>query len=61
MTESNREAFVRLYASHALRTSVEPHFAAFADGFVRVCGGPALGLFSAPSSSFSCAASPNWT
>jgi len=46
VTESNREAFVRLYASHALRTSVEPHFAAFADGFVRVCGGPALGLFS---------------
>ncbi len=45
VTNNNRGAFVEAYAGWLLGGSVKDQFAAFASGFHRVCGGPALSLF----------------
>jgi hypothetical protein len=45
VTSHNRGQFVDLYAAWLLSGSVADQFAAFASGFHRVCGGPALSLF----------------
>jgi hypothetical protein len=45
VTTSNRVQFVELYCNWLLNASVADQFAAFASGFHRVCGGPALSLF----------------
>jgi hypothetical protein len=45
VTSQNRGQFVDLYAGWLLSGSVAEQFAAFASGFHRVCGGPALSLF----------------
>jgi hypothetical protein len=45
VTAHNRGQFVDLYAAWLLSGSVAEQFAAFASGFHRVCGGPALSLF----------------
>lgn len=45
VTGSNRAQFVALYTAWLLTGSVADQFAAFASGFHRVCGGPALSLF----------------
>ena len=47
VTASNREEFVRRFAAHTLVGAVAAPLDAFARGFRRVCGGPALGLFTA--------------
>ena len=47
VTASNREEFVRRFAVHALVGAVAAPLDAFVRGFRRVCGGPALGLFTA--------------
>jgi hypothetical protein len=45
VTNANRADFVRAYAGWLLGGAVREQFAAFASGFHRVCGGPALSLF----------------
>eukprot|EP00878_Enallax_costatus_P024544 GHUV01026197.1.p1 GENE.GHUV01026197.1~~GHUV01026197.1.p1 ORF type:complete len:385 (+),score=102.26 GHUV01026197.1:393-1547(+) len=45
VTADNRFHFVELYSAWLLTGSVADQFAAFASGFHRVCGGPALSLF----------------
>lgn len=45
VTADNRRQFVDLYSDWLLSGSVAEQFAAFASGFHRVCGGPALSLF----------------
>lgn len=45
VTQHNRVEFVRLYSAWLLGGSIRDQFAAFASGFHRVCGGPALSLF----------------
>lgn len=45
VTAHNRAAFVAAYTSWLLGGSIRDQFAAFASGFHRVCGGPALSLF----------------
>ncbi|GJN92174.1 hypothetical protein Rhopal_005204-T1 [Rhodotorula paludigena] len=47
VTEANREEYVRLLVDFLLSRSVEPQFAAFAEGFSEVCAGNALSLFKA--------------
>ena len=47
VTASNREEFVRRFAVHTLVGAVAAPLDAFVRGFRRVCGGPALGLFTA--------------
>jgi hypothetical protein len=45
VTAANRGAFVEAYTGWLLGGSIADQFAAFASGFHRVCGGPALSLF----------------
>eukprot|EP00879_Flechtneria_rotunda_P021024 GHRR01022146.1.p1 GENE.GHRR01022146.1~~GHRR01022146.1.p1 ORF type:complete len:434 (+),score=170.36 GHRR01022146.1:385-1686(+) len=45
VTADNRQQFVELYSDWLINGSVAEQFAAFASGFHRVCGGPALSLF----------------
>lgn len=45
--EENRREFVELYVSFWLNRSIHTQFEAFAKGFLMLCGGPALQLFSA--------------
>lgn len=45
VTQHNRHAFVAAYTDWLLGASIAEQFAAFATGFYRVCGGPALSLF----------------
>ncbi|GAB4814343.1 hypothetical protein N2152v2_001389 [Parachlorella kessleri] len=47
VTEENRREFVELYVDFWLNRSVHKQFEAFAKGFLMLCGGPALQLFSA--------------
>jgi ubiquitin-protein ligase E3 A len=47
VTEENRREFVDLYVDFFLNRSVHAQFEAFAKGFLMLCGGPALQLFSA--------------
>lgn len=47
VTEDNRREFVELYVDWWLNRSIERQFEAFAKGFLMLCGGPALQLFSA--------------
>jgi len=46
VTSENRGQFVELYVRHVLSASVQEQFDAFAAGFMQVCGGPALSMFS---------------
>jgi hypothetical protein len=48
VTAGNRREYVRLYTHWLLEASIEKQFSAFRSGFLRVCGGPALTLFSPP-------------
>jgi ubiquitin-protein ligase E3 A len=45
VTGDNRDEYVRLYTQWVLTDSVETQFKAFARGFLRICGGPALSMF----------------
>jgi hypothetical protein len=45
VTNANRVQFVEAYVGWLLGGSIKDQFAAFASGFHRVCGGPALSLF----------------
>ncbi|WIA34826.1 hypothetical protein OEZ86_013124 [Tetradesmus obliquus] len=45
VNSENRSHFVQLYTAWLLSGGVADQFAAFASGFHRVCGGPALSLF----------------
>ena len=45
--EENRREFVELYVHFWLSRSIHVQFEAFAKGFLMLCGGPALQLFSA--------------
>jgi ubiquitin-protein ligase E3 A len=45
--EENRREFVELYVDFWLNGSIHSQFEAFAKGFLMLCGGPALQLFSA--------------
>lgn len=45
VTNANRATFAEAYVGWLLGGSVKDQFAAFASGFHRVCGGPALSLF----------------
>lgn len=47
VTEDNRREFVELYVDYWLNSSMHRHFEAFAKGFLMLCGGPAIHLFSA--------------
>lgn len=47
VTEENRREFVDSYVDFFLNRSVHAQFEAFAKGFLMLCGGPALQLFSA--------------
>ncbi|KAL4443784.1 hypothetical protein ABPG75_011521 [Micractinium tetrahymenae] len=47
VTEENRREFVELYVDFWLNRSIHSQFEAFAKGFLMLCGGPALQLFSA--------------
>ncbi|KFM29144.1 Ubiquitin-protein ligase E3A [Auxenochlorella protothecoides] len=47
VTEDSRREFVDAYVDFWLNTSVHAQFEAFARGFLMLCGGPALQLFSA--------------
>lgn len=47
VTEDSRREFVDLYVDFWLNSSVHAQFEAFARGFLMLCGGPALQLFSA--------------
>lgn len=45
LTNANREEYVRLYTKWVLEDSIARQFRAFKNGFIKVCGGPALDLF----------------
>lgn len=45
VTAANRREYVDLYTAWLLEGSVGRQFGAFRAGFLRVCGGPALTLF----------------
>jgi ubiquitin-protein ligase E3 A len=45
VTDANRHEYVRAYARWMLCDSVASQFQAFRRGFIRVCGGPALSMF----------------
>ncbi|KDD76735.1 HECT ubiquitin-transferase [Helicosporidium sp. ATCC 50920] len=47
VTDENRREFVDLYVDFWLNRSIHVQFEAFAKGFLMLCGGPALQLFSA--------------
>ncbi|KAK9819719.1 hypothetical protein WJX72_001643 [[Myrmecia] bisecta] len=47
VTEENRREYVDLYVDYYLNKSVHKQFEAFARGFMMLCGGPAIHLFSA--------------
>lgn len=47
VTEDNRREFVELYTDYILTKSIRSQFDAFSQGFMMVCGGPALNLFHA--------------
>jgi ubiquitin-protein ligase E3 A len=47
VTEDNRREFVDLYVDYYLNTAIHKQFEAFARGFMMLCGGPAIHLFSA--------------
>ncbi|KAK9808350.1 hypothetical protein WJX73_005232 [Symbiochloris irregularis] len=47
VTEDNRRQYVEAYMTFVLDTSVHKQFEAFARGFMMLCGGPAIHLFSA--------------
>lgn len=47
VTGANRQEYVDLYTKWVLIDSISTQFAAFARGFWRVCGGPALTMFTA--------------
>eukprot|EP00891_Asterochloris_glomerata_P000940 jgi/Astpho2/940/e_gw1.00016.169.1_t len=47
VTEENRRDFVDLYIQYYLNDSIHKPFEAFARGFMTLCGGPAIHLFSA--------------
>ena len=47
VTEDTRREFVDLYVDFWLNRSIHAQFEAFAKGFLMLCGGPALQLFSA--------------
>ncbi|BFZ64535.1 Putative E3 ubiquitin-protein ligase [Saitoella coloradoensis] len=47
VTNANRKEYVDAYVAYLLNTSVNAQYSAFRDGFWRVCGGNAMGLFSA--------------
>jgi ubiquitin-protein ligase E3 A len=47
VTEDSRREFVDLYVEHIMNGSVHRQFESFAKGFLMLCGGPALQLFSA--------------
>ena len=47
VTGDNRQLYVDAYTTWVLDTSIDRAFKAFANGFLRVCGGPALGMFTA--------------
>jgi len=44
VTEANAREYVERYVNHVLNSSVNEQFSPFRDGFLSVCGGPALGL-----------------
>ena len=44
VTEESAPEYVDRYVDHVLNSSVNEQFAPFRDGFLSVCGGPALGL-----------------
>ncbi|KAI3438759.1 hypothetical protein D9Q98_001177 [Chlorella vulgaris] len=48
VTAGNRREYVQLYTHWLLEASIDKQFSAFRSGFLRVCGGPALTLFSPP-------------
>eukprot|EP00286_Rhodomonas_abbreviata_P003077 CAMPEP_0181344412 /NCGR_PEP_ID=MMETSP1101-20121128/32159_1 /TAXON_ID=46948 /ORGANISM="Rhodomonas abbreviata, Strain Caron Lab Isolate" /LENGTH=631 /DNA_ID=CAMNT_0023456213 /DNA_START=77 /DNA_END=1970 /DNA_ORIENTATION=+ len=45
VTADNRQEYVDLYVKYLLEDSIQQQFAAFAEGFHQVCGGPALRMF----------------
>ncbi|EIE25572.1 HECT-domain-containing protein [Coccomyxa subellipsoidea C-169] len=47
VTADNRREYVDAYVDCILNTSIEKQFEAFARGFMMLCGGPAIHLFSA--------------
>ncbi|KAL6753460.1 hypothetical protein V8C86DRAFT_3019437 [Haematococcus lacustris] len=47
VTAANRQQYVQLYCEWLLTKSIAKQFTAFAHGFHQVCGGLALGLFTA--------------
>lgn len=47
-TATHTQEFVRLYTEWVLERSIAAQFTAFRRGFLRVCSGPALGLFTPP-------------
>lgn len=47
VTEDNRREFVDLYVDYYLNNAIHKQFEAFARGFMMLCGGPAIHLFSA--------------
>ncbi|ODQ50626.1 hypothetical protein SAICODRAFT_73143 [Saitoella complicata NRRL Y-17804] len=47
VTNANRKEYVDAYVAYLLNTSVNAQYSTFRDGFWRVCGGNAMGLFNA--------------
>ncbi|KAL3132600.1 hypothetical protein ABBQ32_009129 [Trebouxia sp. C0010 RCD-2024] len=47
VTDDNRREFVDLYVDYYLNAAIHKQFEAFARGFMMLCGGPAIHLFSA--------------
>ena len=45
VTRHNRQQYVTAYTAWLLEGSISTQFAAFARGFLKVCGGPALSMF----------------
>lgn len=45
VTENNRQQYVTAYTAWLLEDSISTQFSAFARGFLKVCGGPALSMF----------------